>query len=177
MGLLNLKLRQENVVNITRFHIITKYLFNVLKSNCLIMIVMRICILITSFIQNVAIAPSVQPSSPRQTVLPTQRHQLSCISPQPAHEDWPLSLVTESAAMRHQGRTDSRVHSPGSADLGTLFLPRLWGKLRKFQRSRNNKQCCLSTNVQNWPKITLNGKWLFLGSVSRKIKSPALISM
>lgn len=132
---------------------------------------------ITSFIQNVAIAPNVQPSSPRQTVLPTQRHQLSCISPQPAHEDWPLSLVTESAAMRHQGRTDSRVHSPGSADLGTLFLPRLWGKLRKFQRSRNNKQCCLSTNVQNWPKITLNGKWLFLGSVSRKIKSPALISM
>lgn len=57
MGLLKLKLRQENVVNINMFSIITKYPFNVLKSNCLVMAVMRICILIISFIQNVAIVP------------------------------------------------------------------------------------------------------------------------
>lgn len=57
MGLLKLKLRQENVVSINMFSIITKYPFNVLKSNCLVMAVMRICILIISFIQNVAIVP------------------------------------------------------------------------------------------------------------------------
>lgn len=73
MGLLNVKLRQENVVNINMLGIITKYSFSVLKSNCLIMIAMRICILIISFIQNVAIVPNAQTSSPRKTVLLTPR--------------------------------------------------------------------------------------------------------
>jgi hypothetical protein len=77
MGLLNLKLRQENAVNINTFGLITKYPFNVLKSNFLMMIVMRICILIISFIQNVTMVPNVQTSSPRITVLLTQKGQLS----------------------------------------------------------------------------------------------------
>lgn len=95
MGLLNLKLRQGNVVNITMLSIITKCPFSVLKSNCFIMIVMRICILMISFIWNVAIAPNMQTSSPRKTGLRNQRQQLSHISQQPASEEWLLSLVTE----------------------------------------------------------------------------------
>lgn len=75
--------------------IITKYPFSVLKSNCLIMIVMRVCILIMSFIQNVAIVPDAPTSSPRKTVLLPQRQQLSHISQQPVHEEWLLSLAME----------------------------------------------------------------------------------
>ena len=68
MSLLNLKLRQENAVNINMCSIITKYPFNVLRSNCLVMVVLTICILIISLIQNVAIVPQVQTSHPGSPV-------------------------------------------------------------------------------------------------------------
>lgn len=65
MSLLNLKLRQENAVNVNICSVITKYP-NVLRSNCLAMVVMRTCILIISLIQNVAIVSQVQASHSRK---------------------------------------------------------------------------------------------------------------
>lgn len=156
--------------------IISKYPFNVQKSCFLIMVVMRICVLIIFFMLNVAIVPSVQTSSSR-TVLLTQRQWLSHVSQQPANEEWLLSLVTESMAVRRQGRTNSGTDFPGSTDSAAQCLPWFQGNLREYQRSRNGKQCCLQTSVQNWTKITLNGKWFFLGSVFEKIQSSALISV
>lgn len=47
----------------------------------------------------------------------------------------------------------------------------------EFQRDRNDKQRCLSTNVQNGPKMALNDKWLLLVSLFGKMKSSALISV
>lgn len=76
--------------------------------------------LIISFIQDVAIVPTVQTLSPR-TVLLIQRQRLSH-SQQPAHEEWLLSLVTERLAVKKQGRVKSSIYSPGSDSVWSSHL-------------------------------------------------------
>ena len=150
MGLLNWKLRQENVVNINMFSVIAKYPFNVLKSNFLIMIVMRVCILIISFIQRVAIVPNVQTSSPspRGTVLLTRRRWLSHLSQKPDCEEWLLS----SGTVWETGRTGNSIYSP-ECDSGVQFLPWFCGN----SESSREVEMVNKTLFQQMCKIDL--KW------------------
>ena len=148
MSLLNLKLRQENAVNINMCSIITKYPFNVLRSNCLVMVVIRICILIVCLIQNVAIAPQVQTSHPRKPCTSTQRQWLSLI---------PNSLMTKNSVSegnREHGSenregTHSRVYCPGSTDLedhACLIL-------RKTQKVPEKQQRQMCKVDLKWPQM------------------------
>lgn len=68
--------------------------------------------LIISFIQDVAIVPTVQTLSQE---LSSSLEGSDChISQQPAHEEWLLSLVTESLVVKKQGRVESSIYSPES---------------------------------------------------------------
>ena len=137
MSLLNLKLRQENAVNINMCSIITKYPFNVLRSNCLVMVVLTICILITSLIQNVAIVPQVQTSHPRKPCSSLRGNNY--LSFPIAWQPRTVSLkATESMAVRLE-----RGHTAGFTPLGHLtwriMLAWFLGKIRKSQRSSKCK--------------------------------------
>lgn len=153
--------------------IITKYP-NVWRSDCLVMVVMRTCILIISLIQNVAIVSQVQASHSRKPCSSLRGNDY--LSFPIAWRPRTVSLKARERGSENREGTHSWVYSPGSTDLEDLACLIL-RKAQKVPEKQQRQKCHLLTKVQSWPKMTSSGQWLFWGPVSGKTKASALISM